>query len=138
MSRAKASAIKVTFDPFRCRIRICRNTYRALGSPKHIQFLVNPEELYFAILGLDQPMRGGTSNKIPDYYTTKNTQQSIEIYSTLMISQLLEIVGQLRDDYIYQLTGDVDDNNRIAYFSLRTIKPVPRRRKHDTERIPST
>ena len=58
MSRSKASEIKVTFDPFRCRIRIYRNTYRALGSPKHIQFLVNPEELYFAILGLDHPMRG--------------------------------------------------------------------------------
>lgn len=87
MSRSKASEIKVTFDPFRCRIRIYRNTYRALGSPKHIQFLVNPEELYFAILGLDHPMRGGTSNKVPDYYT-RNTQQSIEVYSTLILATL--------------------------------------------------
>lgn len=120
MSRSKASEIKVTFDPFRCWIRIYRNTYRALGSPKHIQFLVNPEELYFAILGLDHPMRGGTSNKVPDYYR-KNTQQSIEVYSTLMINQILDIVGQLSYDNIYQLAGDVDSNNRIAYFSLRTI-----------------
>lgn len=132
-----SSEIKVTFDPFRCRIRIYRNTYRALGSPKHIQFLVNPEELYFAILGLDHPMRGGTSNKVPDYYT-RNTQQSIEVYSTLMINQILEIVGQLSYDNIYQLAGDVDSNNRIAYFSLRTITAVPRRRKNETERISTT
>ena len=137
MSRSKASEIKVTFDPFRCRIRIYRNTYRALGSPKHIQFLVNPEELYFAILGLDHPMRGGTSNKVPDYYT-RNTQQSIEVYSTLMINQILEIVGQLSYDNIYQLAGDVDSNNRIAYFSLRTITAVPRKRKNETERISTT
>ena len=68
----------------------------------------------------------------------KEHQQSIEVYSTLMINQILEIVGQLSYDNIYQLAGDVDSNNRIAYFSLRTITAVPRRRKNETERISTT
>ena len=34
-----------------------------------------------------------------------------------MINQILEIVGQLSYDNIYQLAGDVDSNNRICVFA---------------------
>ena len=41
----------LTLDPARNRIRIHRQTIRLLKNPAYVQFLVNPEELYIAVLG---------------------------------------------------------------------------------------
>ena len=48
----------LTLDPLRNRIRIYRQTIRLLKNPAYIQFLVNPEELYIAVLGSDKPISG--------------------------------------------------------------------------------
>ena len=44
----------LTLDPARNRIRIHRQTIRLLKNPAYVQFLVNPEELYIAVLGSDK------------------------------------------------------------------------------------
>ena len=51
MSRENQPQASLTLDPFRNRIRIHKKTIRRLGSPAYVQFLVNPEELYIAVLG---------------------------------------------------------------------------------------
>ena len=48
----------LTLDPARNRIRIHRQTIRLLKNPAYVQFLVNPEELYIAVLGSDKPISG--------------------------------------------------------------------------------
>ena len=58
MSRENQPQASLTLDPFRNRIRIHKKTIRRLGSPAYVQFLVNPEELYIAVLGSDKPMIG--------------------------------------------------------------------------------
>lgn len=63
----------LTLDPARNRIRIHRQTIRLLKNPAYVQFLVNPEELYIAVLGSDKYFRrdrkqGSDVKHIPAVY----------------------------------------------------------------------
>ncbi len=113
-------------------IRIHRQTIRLLKNPASVQFLVNPEELYIAVLGSDKPISGGTANKVRMSHTS---QQSIEFYSTILIKNFSELLGGFDLRFNYQLTGEIDQVNRVAYFSLKTVKQLERRRLHDRESI---
>ena len=97
-----------------------------------MQFLVNPEELYIAVLGSDKPISGGTANKVR---MSSTSQQSIEFYSTILIKNFSELLGGFDLRFNYQLTGEIDQINRVTYFSLKTVKQLERRRLHDRESI---
>ena len=122
----------LTLDPARNRIRIHRQTIRLLKNPAYVQFLVNPEELYIAVLGSDKPISGGTANKVR---MSSTSQQSIEFYSTILIKNFSELLGGFDLRFNYQLTGEIDQINRVTYFSLKTVKQLERRRLHDRESI---
>lgn len=92
----------------------------------------NPEELYIAVLGSDKPISGGTANKVR---MSNTSQQSIEFYSTILIKNFSELLGGFDLRFNYQLTGEIDQVNRVAYFSLKTVKQLERRRLHDRESI---
>lgn len=122
----------LTLDPVRNRIRIHRQTLRLLRNPAYVQFLVNPEELYIAVLGSDKPISGGTANKVR---LSDTTQQSVEFYSTILLNNFSEMVGGFDLRFNYQLMGEIDQVNRVAYFSFKTLKQLERRRKHGGEGI---
>ena len=63
MDSTDNSAI-MTIDLKRSRFRIHKSTLNKMGNPQYVQFLVNPEEMFIAILGSDRPLAGGTANKI--------------------------------------------------------------------------
>ena len=90
----------LTLDPARNRIRIHRQTIRLLKNPAYVQFLVNPEELYIAVLGSDKPISGGTANKVR---MSNTSQQSIEFYSTILIKNFSELLGGFDLRFNYQL-----------------------------------
>ena len=94
----------LTLDPARNRIRIHRQTIRLLKNPAYVQFLVNPEELYIAVLGSDKPISGGTANKVR---MSNTSQQSIEFYSTILIKNFSELLGGFDLRFNYQLTGEI-------------------------------
>lgn len=135
MSRENQPQALLTLDPFRNRIRIHKKTIRRLGSPAYVQFLVNPEELYIAVLGSDKPMIGGTANKVRLSSVSFHTNQSVEFYSSTLLSNLSEIVGGFDLRFNYHLTGEIDSVNRVAYFSLQTVKPQERRRQYGREGV---
>ncbi|MEA5015098.1 MAG: hypothetical protein VB099_11105 [Candidatus Limiplasma sp.] len=118
----------LTIDLKRNRFRIYRKTLRYLGDPAFIQFLINPEELYIAILGSDKPIPGGTANKINLNLELKSC---IEFYSTALMNGLFKIFGALDCRYSYHLAGEIDQTNRVAYFSLYTLKKVERSPEND-------
>lgn len=64
MTDQTAKTVEITIDPLRKRIRIHRETLKQLHYPAYVQFLVNPEKSYMAVLGSDQPLRGGTANRL--------------------------------------------------------------------------
>ncbi len=123
MGETKPLVAKMTIDLKSSRFRIFSGTLKLLGNPTYIQFLINPEELYIAILGSDRPLSGGTANKIP----LSNHRGSAEFYSAALMSGIFNIYGVLDFQYSYRLTGEVDTLNRVAYFSLRSISKIERR-----------
>ena len=132
MNCENQSQALLTLDPVRNRIRIHRQTIRLLRNPAYVQFLVNPEALYIAVLGSDKPISGGTANKAR---RSDTTQQSVEFYSSILLNNFSEMVGGFDLRFNYQLTGEIDPVNRVAYFSFKTVKQMERRRKYGREGI---
>ncbi len=123
MGEAKPLVAKMTIDLKRNRFRIFGETLKHLGNPTYIQFLINPEELFIAILGSDRPLSGGTANKIPLH----DSRGAAEFYSATLMSGIFDIYGVLDFRFSYRLTGEIDTVNRVAYFSLRSIQKIERR-----------
>lgn len=132
MNGEKQTQALLTLDPVRNRIHIHRQTIRLMGNPAYVQFLVNPEELYIAVLGSDKPILGGTANKVR---LSDTTQQSVEFYSAILLNNLSEMVGGFDLRFNYRLAGEIDQINRVAYFSLKTVRHQERRRQHGRERV---
>lgn len=127
MEATKPLVAKMTIDLRRNRFRIFGETLKLLGNPNYIQFLVNPEELFIAILGSDRPLSGGTANKVTLH---KTKAANAEFYSSSLIAGIFKIYGALDYRYSYRLTGEVDTVNRVAYFSLRSISRIKRRESY--------
>lgn len=133
MREKTATPVEMTIDPIRKRIRIHRDTLKQLRYPAYVQFLVNPEKSYLAVLGSDRPLRGGTANRLRK--TQLRTTQSTELYSSVLLENLSPLLGGMDPAYNYRLSGEVDTENRVAYFSLHEGQAVARRRHHDGKEI---
>jgi hypothetical protein len=130
MKDENSMTANLTIDLKRNRFRVYRKTLRYLGNPEFIQFLINPEELYIAILGSDKPIPGGTANKVN---LNMNVKCCVEFYSATLMNGLFKIFGTLDYRYSYHLAGEIDQTNRIAYFSLNTLTKVERRSDNDKQ-----
>lgn len=119
----------MTLDIKRNRFRIHKSTLSKLGYPRYIQFLINPEEMFIAILGTDKPLAGGTANKVNVIEMTG--YHSVEFYSNSLLEGIIGMIGLLDFRYSYRLSGEVDAANRVAYFSMKTLKKNERRSSTD-------
>ena len=133
MPELKTSSGGLTIDMKRNRFRILADTLQGLGNPEYIQFLVNPEELYIAVLGSDKPLLGGTANKVR--IGKSHPRGSVEFYSSVLLTAIVRLYGSLDYQYSYRLTGDIDTENRIAYFSLKSVQKLERRSSGGREGI---
>ena len=61
----------------------------------------------------------------------KRKRYSIDFHSNLLLEGLVRIIGTIDPAYSYRLSGEVDEDNRIAYFSLHTLKRNERRPPKD-------
>lgn len=77
MGSTDNSAI-MTIDLKWNRFRIHKSTLNKMGNPQYVQFLVNPEEMFIAVLGSDRPLTGGTSNRVKLVQTSRH--YSVEFY----------------------------------------------------------
>lgn len=132
MVNNKPPIANLTIDLRRNRFRIYRKTLRHLGNPEFIQFLINPEELYIAILGSDKPIAGGTANKVN---LNLNLKSCVEFYSATLMDGIFNIFGVLEYGCSYHLAGEIDQTNRVAYYSLKTLKKIERGPADDRQGI---
>lgn len=135
MTDQTAAMVEITIDPLRKRIRIHRETLKQLRYPAYVQFLVNPEKSYMAVLGSDRPLREGTANRLRIDPAKLRTAQSTELYSSILLENLSPLLGGMDPAYNYRLSGEVDGENRVVYFSLKNVQAVTRRRYHGSEEI---
>lgn len=135
MSGKKKPVANLTLDMKRNRVRIYRATLRALGDPGFIQFLINPEDLYIAILGSEIPLSGGTANRVKLSSARMDGKLSVEFYSAALLDGLYNVFGVLDHQYNYRLTGEIDQVNRVAYFSMQTLRRIERRKRNNGQGI---
>lgn len=107
------------------------NTARPWKSPLHSSSSSNPEDLYLAILGSELPLHGGTANRVKLPSLKEDPKLSVEFYSTALLEGDLWNFGVLDRDYNYRLTGGIDQVNRVAYYSMRSLKRIERRKLGD-------
>ena len=124
----------MTIDLKRSRFRIHKSTLNKMGKPQYIQFLVNPEEMFIAVLGSDRPLAGGTANRVK---LVQMPNHSIEFYSNALLCALVNMIGTLDFQYSYRMSGEVDVTNRVAYFSMKTLKKNERRSPINGQRVRS-
>ena len=113
------SALIIDMKKF--RIRIHRPTLRAIGNPKLIQLLVNPEKRAVAIRAVGQEVPDDQVHRIVQ--RRLQTENSYEIYSRSFILKLMQIVGDIEPD-VYRLSGGVSSELGTAIFSLDTIQKL--------------
>ena len=133
MSEQKPLVANLTIDLRRNRFRIHQDTIHNLGDPAYIQFLINPEDGFIAILGSEKPLAGGTANKVTLYNASRS--KSAEFYSSNLMNSIFKIFGSLDFRFSYRLTGEIDQVNRVAYHSMQTLQRVERRTLDDRQRI---
>ena len=75
MGSTDNSAI-MTIDLKWNRFRIHKSTLNKMGNPQYVQFLVNPEEMFIAVLGSDRPLAGCFGQH--DWYSRLPIQLSYE------------------------------------------------------------
>jgi hypothetical protein len=76
-------------------------------------------------------LSGGTANRVKIPSTRLDGKLSVEFYSAALLDGIYNVFGVLDHQYNYCLTGDIDQINRVAYFSMQTLKRIERRKLND-------
>ena len=108
-------------DMKKFRIRIHRPTLRAIGNPKLIQLLVNPEKRAVAIRAVGQEAPADQVHRIVQRRLLND--YSYEIYSRSFVLKLMQIIGEVDLD-VYRLSGSASEELGTAMFSLDTIQKL--------------
>ena len=122
MSNQTSTSTSISIDLEEFRIRIHKQTIHLLGDPKYIQLLVNPLTMAVAIRPVEKELSGDQSHKVN--MSLMNSDNSYEIYSRSFITRLCEVIGGLKDNCSYRLSGEVISSKAAAVFSLKTIKRI--------------
>ena len=93
-------------------IRIHRSTLLALGNPSFFDVLVSPSQGKIGIRA--QQSRTTTAQKVNT--TSLELQRSIQLYSTNLVRQLLEINPKWDDEQIYKMEGVLIDSEDMVMF----------------------
>lgn len=101
---------KVVIDISKYRIRIHRTTIKALGKPKYVLLLVNPEEKIMGILPADSEDKKA--------HRIRYDGQSCEIYSMSFIETIGRLTENFKVGQRYIIEGKIIQNKTLALFEL--------------------
>lgn len=95
-------------------IRIHKATLNALEHPEYIQLLVNPYDRSIAI------MKGVSTDKLAHHvrYDRIKKGQSYELYSTILLNNLMSISNQCETMKAYHIYGNYLPKYRLVKFSI--------------------
>ena len=96
------------------RIRINKNTLRALGTPDYVLLLVNPEERTLAVLRSDRSE--SRAHHIPS--VPLEVQRTFELYSRSLIKSLRNVCRDWKGNQSYRMYGEVIPNEGMVLFYM--------------------
>lgn len=114
------SNITLSVDIKKCRIRLHKAMLNELGNPKYIQILVNQEKMILAIRAVDGKATGDYTHQI-NYHLT-NTDQSIELYSELLITKIYRLAKLADNRSSFRIEGKISEREKVAFFSLTNME----------------
>ena len=109
----------ILIDIKKNRIRIHKKTIHALGDPKYVLLLVNPEG---ATVGILRSNRERNAHRIPQ--ATMDSKQCYEIYSTTLMQALCKVCPNLHDSDSYRMFGEVLPKKGLAVFTMNNAVPI--------------
>jgi hypothetical protein len=96
------------------RIRIHKNTLRAIGIPNYVLLLVNPDERTLAVLRSDRS--DPRAHHIPS--APLEIQRTYELYSRSLIKNLRDVCRDWNDSQSYRMYGEVIQNENMVRFNM--------------------
>lgn len=108
--------ITLSVDIRKCRIRLHKAMLNELGNPKYIQLLVNQEKMILAIRAVDGKVTGDYTHQIN--YNLTNTDQSIELYSELLVTKIYQLAKLKDNRSSFRIEGKISEREKVAFFSL--------------------
>lgn len=112
----------LSFDTKKFRIRIHKSTIHALGNPKYIDLLVNPEKRLVAVRAHDGTASQHDAHRVKQQLM--ESDNSYEIYSQPFILKLFQIIGDLEVNRSYRMTGTLVSSEKMAVYSLATVTRI--------------
>lgn len=113
---------QMSIDLKKYRIRVHKESLHLIGDPKYIQFLVNINSRLVAIRAVDKEQVDLQTHRVDQ--TRMESDFSLEIYSRPFIERLCKEFNCLGDGNSYRLTGTAIQTERIAVFSLDSLRKI--------------
>lgn len=115
-------SMTISIDLKKMRLRIYKKVLYAMGEPKYIQLLVNPNAKQIAIRGIPE----GESHKYAERISSLDmlSDNSVEFYSKEFLQNLSELVDTLNFQCSYRLYGSFVNEQNMAVFSLDTLEEI--------------
>ncbi len=109
----------ILIDLKKGRIRVSKRTIHAIGDPKYILLLVNPEDRTIVILRSDRDDQ--RAFRLPQ--ARFDDRQRFELHSRALVRNLRGMCDDWVDGYSYRIYGEVVKNEGIAQFCI--AKGIP-------------
>ena len=120
MTDTTKETVTLAIDIKKYRIRVHKKMLHLLGDPKYVQLLVNPNNKYVAVKGIEKPTLGDQSEKIKSQNMLPDN--SYELYSKSFVEKLCDVAEITETNCTYRLTGTIVESHNMAIFSLKTLK----------------
>ena len=112
--------IAITLHCKRNRIRIFKDVVLAMGDPKYVRLLVNPEKKLLCVQACTKAEI--RSFKVPDKNTTKDDRYFFEINSKELIDKIRMCVPHFDEKGTYTVFGQQVPEERLALFDLSAAR----------------
>ncbi len=110
------SGLIVLVDMKKCRIRIHKTTLHALGNPRFLSLIINPEEYTLGITPGNPEDK--TAHRVSP--NVMNKKDSCELYSTSLIGALLMLCPEWHNYGKYRMMGTLIQEANMVRFDMRT------------------
>ena len=125
------SALSISLDLKKNRIRIHKNTLRRLGDPKRVQLLFNPDKREFLISCPTKTISKSQDENVS--FDKPGPAGSYQLYSSELIKRIRTVCPELENHELYTINGKYLAGMNAAHFRIDDCIRDTRTGEHDNE-----
>lgn len=118
----------MTLDCKHFRIRLHGTTLSALGNPKYVVLIINPDDLTIGVMGTDKEEAGAHR-----LYGARQGRAYSELVSTPLLREINRACNEIKLGSSYRLEGVKMPNKNIVVFEILNYTEVLSRSKADED-----